>query len=68
MIQIPQFKNVPMLEAILKAIVRDIENLRGRTVSKETANHSIILQAPDSSTWEVKVNPAGGLTTTKLSG
>lgn len=68
MIKIPQFKGVAGLEAILNAIVREIENLKSRTISKETANNSVILQASDGSTWEVKVNPAGALTTTKLSG
>jgi len=68
MIKIPEFKIIPQLETTLKEIAREMENLRERTISKETANNSLILQAADGSTWEIKVDSAGAITTIKLSG
>jgi len=68
MIKIPEFKIIPQLETTLKEIAREIENLRERTISNETANDSVLLQAPDKSVWRVSVGDSGTITTTKLSG
>jgi hypothetical protein len=67
-INVPKFPNVPNLEATLNQVSRAIENLRDRAISKEKANDSVLLQAPDKSVWIVKVTNAGALTVTKVSG
>jgi hypothetical protein len=56
------------LVRIVDTIQEKLRNLTKAYVSKETANDSVLLQAPDKSVWIVKVTNAGALTVTKVSG
>lgn len=65
--RVPTFKE-PGLTDFLVRLVQDRDRLLEGTLSKVTANQSLLLQSPAGKVYEVKVNDAGVLTLTQLSG
>lgn len=62
---VPAFDKLPGLKMFLEGVGRYVDKeLRSRTPDI-TAKGSVILVAPDGSTWEVKVSDLGVLSTTQ---
>lgn len=66
--QIPQFPKVEGLSSYFAAIGRYVDGEFRRRSRDDQSVGSIILTAPDGSTWSVTVDNAGVLSTTQLSG
>ena len=67
-IRVPQFPDVPGLNKFLEEFLQGLNRTTDTKLDRDTANHSLLLQAPDESVWEVKVTNAGALITTKIAG
>ena len=67
MIKVPNFKEVGLTK-FFNELLRELDKADGDKLSKVTANHSVLLQSPGDIIWEVKVNDAGALTTTRVQG
>lgn len=65
---VPPFDKVPGLKYFFTTMFKSIGTEMDKTVKRDTAVGHIILAAPNGSTWEVKVNNAGAISTTQLSG
>jgi hypothetical protein len=66
-LRIPTFKE-PGLTDFLVRMIQDRDRLLENTLTKITANQSLLLQSPLGKVYEVKVNDAGAITITQLSG
>jgi hypothetical protein len=67
MIKVPNFQELG-LSKFLNDLLLDLDKTNRDTLSKVTANHSVLLQSPGNIVWEVKVDDAGVLSTTKVQG
>jgi hypothetical protein len=65
MIRVPLFP-VPGLSKFFTDLVSHIDRQDNNRLSKESANHSLILSSSDGAAWEITVSTAGTLATTKI--
>lgn len=65
-VKVPAIKNFADVRQVLNDMSREMDNAKDRTLSNETANHSILLQAPDKSVWQIVISNTGVLTTSKV--
>jgi hypothetical protein len=66
-IKVPNFSD-PVLSKFLVDMMKDLENTDKDSLSKVTANHSVLLQSQDKTVWEVTVSNAGAMVITKVVG
>jgi len=64
-IRIPQFKE-PGLSRFFEDILAAMERGQADKLSKNTANHSVLLVAPSGGVWELMVDDAGVLFTVQV--
>ena len=64
-LRVPIFRE-PGLTEFLTRMIQEREIVDDERLSKITANHSLLLQSPNGSVYEVKVSDAGALTFTLL--
>jgi hypothetical protein len=66
-LRIPPFKE-PGLSKFLEEMVASMERDQAAKLDKLTANHSVLLQSPNESVWELTVTDAGTVLATKIAG
>ena len=64
--KIPPFTRVPGLFNTLTDLVKMIDGAKDDSISKDTANHSVLLQAPNKVVYSVTVSNTGVLTVTQV--
>lgn len=65
--RIPNFKE-PGLSKFLSDLQSELKREHTNSVSKVTANHSVLLQSPSDKIYEVTVNDSGVLVVTHVQG
>lgn len=65
--RIPTFKEEGLTDFLVR-FQQDRDRLLEETLSKLKANQSLLLQSPVGKVYEVKINDAGALTITQVSG
>jgi hypothetical protein len=67
MIRVPEFQE-PGLTKFLSQMASDREDKLDQKLSKQTANHSLLLQSSGGKVYEIKVDDAGIITATLVAG
>jgi hypothetical protein len=66
-LRVPQFKE-PGLSRFFEEMIAAMERDAATKIDKNTANHSVLLQSPNSSVWELTITDAGTVLATKIAG
>jgi hypothetical protein len=67
MIRVPEFKE-PGLTKFLSQMASDREDKLDQRLSKQTANHSLLLQSSGGKVYEITISDAGVLVITLVAG
>jgi len=65
--RVPNFKDADLTKFLVEWD-REISSNKDNALSKNQANHSLLLLSPSKIVYEVKVDDAGVLTTTRIAG